>query len=94
MFLVIKIIVIIYFVSLFVVSLSSVIKEYGKQKEKNKKIKKIKNLYKMFISILILTVINIFAVMAVLNDRKNIITLGSFTMIVIFTIVIVDKIKK
>ena len=85
---------------LFLLSLVSFFRQYKNKradKEPQKKIKilrRIRELYKIITGILILTAVNIFVIMTILNDKKNIITMGSFIMIAVFITIAVKKIKK
>ena len=97
---IIKMIVILFSSILFLLSSVSFFRQY-KNKQANKELqkkikilKKIRELYKIITGILLLTAANIFVIMTILNDKKNIITIGSFIMIAVFIIIAVKKIKK
>ena len=93
-------IVILFSLILFLLSTVSFFRQYKNRqadKESQKKIKilkRIRELYKIITGILILTAANIFVIMTILNDKKNIITMGGFIMIVVFIIFAVKKVKK
>lgn len=97
---IIKMIVILFSLILFLLSTVSFFRQYKNRqadKESQKKIKilkRIRELYKIITGILILTAANIFVIMTILNDKKNIITMGGFIMIVVFIIFAVKKVKK